>query len=419
MASPILPTDEQLETAASRLFSRQQQARLAASETLRQGSERSVLLLHRILIGTFANRLHTTYASDLSIPRFTALFTETYNDAARLMAASGKKGIGILIDLLASEEELIRNAAANALAEIALDATEVDQILPLVQSKRKSMSSAATISLSQSSDHRVVDEFTHLLRNEVTAQRRKQTRRKQLNFVLIFSYAAAWGLHHWYPLLEDIVVPIFFFGVIFSSGWAVSKLVSKRGKTAFSAVAGKADARMLGTLVHLLHEADDDIRSMAQRELIRILPQVKATDRQYLTDEEMKLLLKPLGGNTEPFILALLKGLEQIGDERALPYVERLARNQGTAYTGTLAELSASFIIESEELMRDRSAGIQAAARACLPFLHQRIQDSVLSSTLLRASEQNAPNAPLELLRPAVAGVEHHEAELLRPSVGV
>jgi hypothetical protein len=106
----------------------------------------------------------------------------------------------------------------------------------------------------------------------------------------------------------------------------------------------------------------------------------------------MDALLKALGGKDRDLTLAILKAWEQVGDEKALPAVERLA-------AGTW------------------DSRVRAAADACLPALRQRAELARQRDTLLRPA--SAPGTGSEvLLRPAAGPGETSAALLLRPVEG-
>ena len=93
-------------------------------------------------------------------------------------------------------------------------------------------------------------------------------------------------------------------------------------------------------------------------------------------------------------MVALLEALEKFGDARALPAVQKLA----TAF-----------------VLLPNGKRVQAAARACLPRLRERIQAQETSSTLLRASSAGESSGET-LLRPAHGGNTTAPDELLRPA---
>jgi hypothetical protein len=87
--------------------------------------------------------------------------------------------------------------------------------------------------------------------------------------------------------------------------------------------------------------------------------------------------------------IAALRALEQVGDETALPVVEKLAKSAGDTQ-------------------------VRFAAQECLPFLQQRADQVRVEQTLLRAS---GPGSSADvLLRPASNGAEAAPQQLLRAS---
>jgi hypothetical protein len=130
--------------------------------------------------------------------------------------------------------------------------------------------------------------------------------------------------------------------------------------------------------------------------LIRMLNNLRADHAVLLSREQLQILLSILQNPWRHNVrlkCAILKALEQIGDETALPVVEQLIRSRGNI----------------EDL-------VTAAARECLPYLQQRAQQQQQAQTLLRASASAATNAPETLLRPASAIAANADPEqLLRP----
>ena len=126
------------------------------------------------------------------------------------------------------------------------------------------------------------------------------------------------------------------------------------------------------------------------------MPRVQASDAQYLNADEMQALIDALRKQKgyPGLMLALLKGLEQIGDERALANVEALTR-------------------DTEIFPK-----VRQAARDCLPYLQIRAEQAKQAQTLLRASS-GYEIAPETLLRPAsgVSAASNDAQELLRPQI--
>ncbi len=133
--------------------------------------------------------------------------------------------------------------------------------------------------------------------------------------------------------------------------------------------------------------------------LIQMLPRLQATDTILLTSQQRKCLYRCLS-NDEYFPyygrfwgadlkIAILKALEQIGDEKAVPHVEKLARTA-------------------------RNPQVRFAAQECLPYVQQRAEHARVEQTLLRAGTQ--PDALDTLLRPVVSSAPTEPQQLLRAS---
>lgn len=168
-----------------------------------------------------------------------------------------------------------------------------------------------------------------------------------------------------------------------------------RLKRVLSALAARDDLRITGPLLESTTADDVATRQMAMQMLSRLLRRFQASDAKHLTESQYILLLRTLTrseGNTDYFVAAL-QALEQIGDLRALPIVEGLAKGRR---------------------MTMDPKRVQAAARACLPYLQVRCDNQRASQTLLRASASSAtPSA--DLLRPARDTSATESDHLLRP----
>lgn len=147
------------------------------------------------------------------------------------------------------------------------------------------------------------------------------------------------------------------------------------------------DPRFIGPILTMLHpdtvtgstEASttgDYAKRRLTLALREILPQLKASDR--LSREEMlgllSLLHPPHSGNFH-LVLSVLKALEQVGDEMAIPAVTALTSPR-------------------------KPALIRRAASECLPYLLARAEQQRLERTLLRASQSASHAIPETLLRP-------------------
>ncbi len=120
-----------------------------------------------------------------------------------------------------------------------------------------------------------------------------------------------------------------------------------------------------------------------------------AADRQAIySNLEMELINDVEPPESIPFKLAVLKGLEQVGDKESIFVVRRLAEMKGR---------------------RPRQRVVRDAAQNCLEYLEIHINDHTEKMTLLRGSSPEAAS-PETLLRPATSSDVTHSDELLRPS---
>jgi hypothetical protein len=159
-------------------------------------------------------------------------------------------------------------------------------------------------------------------------------------------------------------------------------------------LAKEPDKRAVGHFVEALDFGDKDVAKEAAEALIVILPQLRESDSHLLNDEQRSILYKQIRGGDTKLILAILKALDQIGDEKALVFVEE--RASGANRRGDVRQ-------------------IQEAAEACLPVLRARVEQERAAHTLLRATEAVEPDSAV-LLRPA-GGAGEPSTDLLRPVV--
>src|SRR5262249_22079062 len=130
---------------------------------------------------------------------------------------------------------------------------------------------------------------------------------------------------------------------------------------AIMALAYAGDVSMIGAIAVCLFDADRFVRVEAANALRKLLPQVKASDKQHIQPDEMNALLKALESKDGALRVAILKALEQIGDERAFPYVQHIC-------------------------LRYSPYQVRHAAEECLPYLRLRAAQAHQAQTLLRAS---------------------------------
>lgn len=153
------------------------------------------------------------------------------------------------------------------------------------------------------------------------------------------------------------------------------------------------DLRITGPLLEIAASEEGGPRTLALRMLTPLLPRFRTEDAPALTDAQYAALLRTLSrvGAPSDYYLAAFQALEQIGDRRALPLVERLAKGHGSG-------------------LHDRR--IQGAAQDCLPALKRLCNHQRDGQTLLRAVISEPPAD--SLLRPAHSDASSEAAELLR-----
>jgi hypothetical protein len=174
--------------------------------------------------------------------------------------------------------------------------------------------------------------------------------------------------------------------------------VSQQQKNAATELAKLRPKRAVGQLADALEYGDKNMRMLASSALQDILPQLQASDDHLMNAEQRSKLynvLKRARFKQDTLLMvAILKALEQIGDEKALPMVENLSK------------------IEPRNGM-ERS--VKAAALECLPALTERVEKQRRAQTLLRPAA--APDNPAEvLLRPVHGAAPGDPEKLLRPS---
>jgi hypothetical protein len=158
------------------------------------------------------------------------------------------------------------------------------------------------------------------------------------------------------------------------------RLLSGRGAKRRLEVARKLadydDVRAVGPLAEALGPGDRQVREIAAAALTRLLPRLRPADAGLLNGNQRRCLYRALNGENTDLILAILKAFEAVGDDAALPHVERLASGRGRAA---------------------KSLPIQRAAQECLPFLRERLEKERGARTLLHPS--TAPSVPADALR--------------------
>ncbi|HLK56104.1 MAG TPA: hypothetical protein VKU00_06055 [Chthonomonadaceae bacterium] len=110
--------------------------------------------------------------------------------------------------------------------------------------------------------------------------------------------------------------------------------------------------------------------------------------------KDVRALFRPADSRAIAFRVAILQAFAQVGDSKALPVVERLAKG---------------------ETKTEGEKRIQEAAQACMPALQLRADCAGHSRTLLCAANAAASHEDT-LLRPAGGQQKAEPEKLLRPS---
>jgi hypothetical protein len=278
-------------------------------------------------------------------------------------------------------------------------AKELKKALEKLNSTQEDERMAAHASLDALGANKL-DILLNLLKKEATDRRK----RHPLVVAGIIAYLIT-------AVLSIVIPPMFgkrpSFGLLkillYSSGAIMAALaVSSAQKNATRALEGDDDKRIVGVWALALDYDDEQLVALARRKLLQFLPQLNASDAPLLDEEQRGILYNALNkrpdkkdSNNTELHQAILKALQQVGDERALPHVEKLAKGQG---------LAAAY------------PELKTAAEACLPFLKERVEQIRASQTLLRASSAfDAPSSGSEvLLRPALHAGTTPTQELLR-----
>jgi len=182
---------------------------------------------------------------------------------------------------------------------------------------------------------------------------------------------------------------------------------SRTHRAAARKAAEYEDPRVVGHLANMLEVQDKDTRQVVEEALIGLLPKMRASDAGLLNAEQRESLYRGLRRKNPELVLAILKALEQIGDSRAIPYVEKLEK--------ALQEQRAAAEAQGRSQEAAEIDNRILVAKECLQFLQDHAQQEQARQTLLRASDA-ARVAPDSLLRPATGKSDQESGSLLRAS---
>jgi hypothetical protein len=189
-------------------------------------------------------------------------------------------------------------------------------------------------------------------------------------------------------------------------GWAALLILStqlyriaqsRKQTEATQELAHLDDVRGIGLLAEALEWPDTATRKTAIEALTRLLPRLRTDDAGLLNTRQRaclyRMLLLQNARRYGDLLVAILQALEQVGEETALPYVQRMATSRPT------------------KTVQKR---VQEAAVQCLPLLEAQIAQVRSSQTLLRAAAPELAGATA-LLRPAESALTDPQ-QLLRTS---
>jgi hypothetical protein len=196
-----------------------------------------------------------------------------------------------------------------------------------------------------------------------------------------------------------------------------SKITDERARRrheAASALSRISDKRAVNVLALAYQSGDDSTRKVAAEGLIRLLPLMTASDARLVDDRGMSALISILNRRhlNSQLVLAVLRALQQIGDARAIPAVEKLCTMPKPV--NAIAHYVDQWFRAG---MGAQLRKITEAAEECLPYLRQRAEQERLRNTLLRPAERPDNDKDI-LLRPASTAAPQNDELLVRPVEG-
>jgi hypothetical protein len=172
-------------------------------------------------------------------------------------------------------------------------------------------------------------------------------------------------------------------------------------------------------LVNAYLNGDKDTRIVAERGLKNLLPSLQASERDQMGEEGMGALLDLLRKPRDvDLLIAALKGLEQVGDENAVPVVDDLAKLRPSSrhfLTARMGAGKAMVGLTVTGLPREDWERLQVAIYDCRQYLGPRAEQARLRNQLLRAAG-NPVEPSQALLRPAGGAGNTPAEQLLRPT---
>ncbi|MBM3496053.1 MAG: hypothetical protein FJX72_17290 [Armatimonadetes bacterium] len=198
--------------------------------------------------------------------------------------------------------------------------------------------------------------------------------------------------------------------LIFGGSKMTDDHARKRRETV-SALGRFSDKRAVNVLALAYQSGDDSTRKVAAEGLVRLLPLMTASDARLVDERGMAALISILRWNHVKVRLyvAVLKALQQIGDARAIPAVEKL-RVAPRPIGYVIGQMESWFKLGVSSELRK----VTEAAEECLPYLRIRAEKERLRTTLLRPAERPDTEKDI-LLRPLTTAAPGNDELLVRP----
>lgn len=194
----------------------------------------------------------------------------------------------------------------------------------------------------------------------------------------------------WYGMFQAVGMMLGSMSSMFYARW------TDDARSQLSVLMSQAeDVRFVAPMLRLGHTLPSKEAEVLQTALIRLLPQIRASDAPNWSKEDKATLLLPFKSlnNPKDLITGCFKALEQIGDASAIPAVKKLA----------------------ERAFQDNRKDVWQAAQDCLLYLQSNTGRFQQAETLLRSSDVTTARSDT-LLRPAASTSDTVPAEqLLRP----
>lgn len=267
---------------------------------------------------------------------------------------------------------------------------------PNKRSERKLISAS-------NAEYLTTEDLLAILQNESEARgkRRRAVNRVVFGylgiaFVLLSAIIIVSALTGEWMLLDNLLSAILSFASIFSL--FAFYAANKNEKRAALQAAQYDDVRFVGPFLEAMHFQDTKLKNSVTERLTTLLPRIKASDSDLLNADQRFCLYKSLFANVKPkpnkpYLLAALGAIAQIGDDKALPFVEPFYLEGMIAVTG-------------QEVFE--------AAYECRTTLKERAEADRKNNLLLRPAATSCD--PEVLLKPVGAPQEADAVQLLRAS---